>query len=192
MSYTLPEGKYQKGGHDILKVTVYRCKTKMKEREIKIFEVLACVFFILFALFFLYQAFASKTISASKEGELQPMDAPKTVLIGMSIFAGIILFFALKWYMVNGFKGKTKLDIFTVKTILTFVYILVYALLWNLIGFILCTFIFFVAESKTLEPSRSWKQVLLVSFIFTVGCVLLFRQLFYISFPEPLLDLIVH
>jgi|SRR5690554_516932 len=165
----------------------------MKEREIKIFELGASLFLILFGIYFLYEAFTAENIFGVIAGnEMAPMDVPKVILFVIVILSVMIFALTLFWFVKNKRERKERLTFFPKKTVLTFIFIIIYTSLWNVIGFTLSSFLYFSFQSKVLEPNRGWKQVILVSLGFTAACVVLFTVLFKVSFPEPLYDLIFH
>ena len=76
------------------------------------------------------------------------------------------------------------------KIMLTLLFIIVYSLLWNVLGFALSTCLFVFLEAKFLRPSSSWISCLVVGIGATVVLYFIFGFLFNVEFPEPILGLI--
>ena len=69
--------------------------------------------------------------------------------------------------------------------------IVLYALLWNPLGFCLSTGLFLLGIFQVLRPNKqSLAKDLLLSVAVTAGIYLLFGKVFHVYFPEPLLELL--
>lgn len=78
------------------------------------------------------------------------------------------------------------------KIIVTILLIVVYAAMWNVIGFFVSTLIFFFVESMLLDTSFSWKKAALLSILYATVVYVVFGLCFNVSFPEPILDMILN
>ena len=78
------------------------------------------------------------------------------------------------------------------KIIVTILLIVVYAAMWNVIGFFVSTLIFFFVESMLLDTSFSWKKAALLSILYAIVVYAVFGLCFNVSFPAPILDMILH
>ena len=70
--------------------------------------------------------------------------------------------------------------------------IVLYAALWNIIGFCLSTFLFFTVQAQVLKPKNSWLRSGIVGLSATIVMYFIFGVLFKVYFPEPLLDMLFH
>ena len=68
--------------------------------------------------------------------------------------------------------------------------IIVYAVLWEVIGFCLSSILFVTASSLLLRKNCGWVKALIVGIGSTVILYFVFGYLFKVDFPEPLLELI--
>lgn len=65
-----------------------------------------------------------------------------------------------------------------------------YALLWNVLGFSVSTFIYIIAQSFVLKRDVKLLQTVLIALLISVVMYLFFAELFYVNFPEPILEYI--
>jgi len=65
-----------------------------------------------------------------------------------------------------------------------------YAVLWRIAGFSIGTFVYFITQTKLLDPSRSLKQITGASLLFTALLMVVFSGMFRVSFNEPVLNII--
>ena len=84
------------------------------------------------------------------------------------------------------------LKLIPLRTLLTFLLVIVYVKLWDVLGFSISTFLFFAVESKLCKPEQSIGKTLLISLIFSVAVYLIFVVGFSMFLPEPILDLIIY
>ena len=165
-----------------------------KERETKFFELLVSGFFVLFAAFMLYTAYTTEKVTSTTVVMIKAMTIPKAILFVMLALSLYVLGTIVFWYVKNRAQGvwPAFAHLFTLKTVLSFVLVVLYAWSWDVIGFSFGTFIFFAVESKLVLPSQSIKKTLLIALIFTVAAYLIFNVGFQMYFPEPVLDLILY
>ncbi|MDY4610554.1 MAG: tripartite tricarboxylate transporter TctB family protein [Sphaerochaetaceae bacterium] len=88
---------------------------------------------------------------------------------------------------VNGLTAKQA----SRKIMFTLLFIMVYALVWNLLGFALSTCLFIFLEAKFLKSSTSWLSCLIIGVGATVVLYFIFGFLFNVDFPEPILELLI-
>jgi uncharacterized membrane protein len=162
------------------------------ERNKKKFQLFVSILFLVLFTFFLYTAYHTPAIPVSRG--MASMDFPKFLLIAMLIFSAIQLVLSITWFVKNrpqaAEKEEKKAPIMEKKAIITAVLICVYAALWNLIGFSLSTFVYFIVQTKVLDPKKPVWRIALISLIAVVIMNVVFVQIFRVSFPEPLLSLI--
>ena len=77
------------------------------------------------------------------------------------------------------------------RTWMTAISIIIYAILWNVIGFCLSSFLFFYAEALILKKDANKKYTALISIGVTMFIFVIFGVAFGVDFPEPLLELFV-
>lgn len=163
----------------------------MEARKLKISELTASLFFMIFSGYMLYLSYTTKVSMGAYSGrELSPYWFPKIVLIIMLTFSCICFLFTIKWFINNRRVTEKKVGFFEIhhkKSVITYCLLVVYALLWNVIGFSLSTVIYFSLQTKVMDKERSWMQIILISVVFTAGLVLLFSTLFNVKLPEPII-----
>lgn len=172
----------------------------MQEKRTKVFELIVAVFFMLFSSYMLYVAFTSKAnMGAYAAKEMHPFTFPKIILFLMLFFAIICFSYTLSWLIKNKKKEqdtqitsfKEKLFFYLPqKSLMTYIFILVYIALWNVLGFALSTIAYISIQTKYLERERSMKQIILIATIVALGLTVLFSVLFRVNLPEPIIDLI--
>lgn len=166
----------------------------IEDRKLKIFELIVSIFFILFCSVMLYVSFTTKvSMGAYSRKELASFWFPKIVLFLMLGFAICCLIFTVSWFVRHKNEEKNKISFFELfhkKSVITYILLLVYVLMWNVIGFALSTFLYFGVQTKVMDVERSWKQIMLVSAGLTALLVLVFSVAFSVDFPEPLFELI--
>jgi hypothetical protein len=120
--------------------------------------------------------------------DIASMDMPK-VIFGLLLFLCCTkLVDNLIWWEKNRNAGNDKkVDR---RVYFTMTLIIGYAVLFNIIGFCLSTFLFVTMASQILRPSNSWKKSLLIAIMVTAGGYIIFGELFGVYFPEPILELI--
>lgn len=162
------------------------------ERNKRKFQLFASLLFLALFAFFLYTAYHTPAIPVSRG--MASMDFPKFLLIVMLCLSAIQLVRTIIWFAKNRPDAKTdaesKEPIIAGKAIITAVLICIYALLWNVIGFSLSTFVYFIVQTKVLDSKKALWRIALVSLIAVVAMNVIFVAIFRVSFPEPLLTLI--
>ena len=162
----------------------------MNERTKKINELIISIFLILFTIWMYYLALTAKGITgAGRRTGLSSFALPKVFLVILFIFAAIQLIRTMIWFTKNRNKSD-PVFMFENKIPYTYLALIIYAILWKYIGFTLSTFIIFCIVSKLLESERTWKQVLLLTTLFTIGSYLIFGVFFQIPLYEPFLRLL--
>ena len=127
---------------------------------------------------------------------MQSMTFPKIILYLMmflcavTLIRGIITYRRLKKEMTSAPSASQKGQ--ATKIIVTILLIVVYAAMWNVIGFFVSTLIFFFVESMLLDTSFSWKKAALLSILYATVVYAVFGLCFNVSFPEPILDMILN
>ena len=127
---------------------------------------------------------------------VQGMPFPKIILYLMmflcavTLIRGIITYRKLKKEMTSAPSASQKGQ--ATKIIVTILLIVVYAAMWNVIGFFVSTLIFFFVESMLLDTSFSWKKAALLSILYATVVYAVFGLCFNVSFPEPILDMILN
>lgn len=150
------------------------------------YENVVYVIFISFFSYLLNIAFNTKSF---KVNGMQSMTFPK------GIISILIVLCATKFIMniIEIIKDRDSKERFEklhpIKT-LTLALIIIYASLWNIIGFGLSSFIFVSTESKLLKKECSWAMALLIGFSSTALLYISFGFFFNVDFPEPILNLL--
>jgi len=165
----------------------------MKERTQKIYEVIVSLFLIAASIFMLLSANeSSKTAWTTTTNELSTWWFPRVILSVMIVMSAGVLFIALRWLYRHRKDGQKAglWDMFHKKSVLTFLCMTGYAVLWRVAGFSIGTFVYFITQTKLLDPSRSLKQIAVASLLFTALLMVVFSSMFRVSFNEPVLDII--
>ena len=165
-----------------------------KEKETKFFELLVTLFFSGLAIYLLYIAYTTEKVSNTQVFMIKAMTIPKIVLYVMLVLSLVVLWQTLSWYFHHGWKNvwPAFLKLIPLRTLLTFLLVIVYVKLWDVLGFSISTFLFFAVESKLCKPEQSIGKTLLISLIFSVAVYLIFVVGFSMFLPEPILDLIIY
>ncbi len=118
---------------------------------------------------------------------MQSMTFPKV------IFSIIIILCAYKLVMNLIAMAKDKEFYFEKidkRVVISLVMIIVYAALWEVIGFGLSSLLFVIFEAKLLRPQSAWWKAVAVGVGSTGVLYFIFGFLFNVDFPEPLIELI--
>lgn len=110
-------------------------------------------------------------------------------LCAVTLIRGMITYRKLKKEMTSAPSAFQKGQ--AAKIIVTILLIVAYAAMWNVIGFFVSTLIFFFVESMLLDTS-SWKKAALLSILYAIVVYAVFGLCFNVSFPEPILDMILN
>ena len=149
------------------------------------YELLTTFIFLILGIVFLFESLATK--QHAPVGQLSSMDFPRTIvilIIGVSIYLIVRNLLANK-YVFQGFKEV--LDETDKRIWISCALIIMYALAWNYLSFLISTFLYFVVQAKVIDKSRKIKQCILVAFCATVAIYLVFSLVFNIRFPEVIL-----
>ncbi len=65
---------------------------------------------------------------------------------------------------------------------------ILYAAMWNVVGFVISSFLFFLAESLLLDRGKPWWHALLIAVVYVAVVYLIFSVGFKVRFPEPILE----
>lgn len=162
-------------------------------REERIYEKIVLVLVILAATFLYWNA-ATHNTSFYSTGELASMDMPKYLflaVIGLSVIRLIIDLVSDK-KMSQSAKGKEISEAKPDKRIvLSVIGILVYTLLWNVLGFGISSVLFFVWEARLLSKKFFWKKTIFMAIGYVAFIYIIFGLLFNVGFPEPILEILV-
>ncbi len=124
-----------------------------------------------------------------------PMSFPRVILwliLILSVAELILEFYRLA--KAGGWKGITGkgLSIVPIPALIAVVTLVVYVLLWNVIGFTLSTAIYVGGVGKYLRKKRPIWECALVGIGFALLMYFLFVRLFAVMLPDPLVDLILY
>ncbi len=163
------------------------------EKDKSFFEISVSGFLFLVTLYLFN--ISVTTVNKFPNQGMSSMDFPKTFFAIQMLFCMIIFFNAvrarLKAEKPDSQSGAQRLGgIINTKVLITIVLIVAYAICWNLIGYILSTFLFVTAESRVLDDSKAfWRSILFALFV-AIFTFIVFGILFQVSFPEPLRELL--
>ena len=100
----------------------------------------------------LYTAFKSQKSLNQSVKVIKAMTMPKIILTFMLVISLYVLGATIFWYVKNRHAGNIWPDflhLFTKKTMLTFVLVVLYACSWKYLGFSISTFLYFTGENHT-------------------------------------------
>jgi hypothetical protein len=162
----------------------------MKTRNGTIVSLIVSAFFVLLSVTFLIISIGEAKINSRGEG-MSPMDFPRIMLGAIFIFAAIILIISIRETIKMKVSGKEQGEpVLNLRIIVGMVSIIVYIILWNIVGFSISTVLYIFGLAYFLNTTIKWWQGLLVAGGFTVLMDLVFVQLFAVMFPEPLWDIV--
>ena len=125
--------------------------------------------------------------AASFRGKgIGPMAFP-TVILYLLLALCIVRFVLSLRYLVMNRREKASDAKTDPRVWATYLLIVGYALLWNVLGFSIATFVYIVAQAFVLKRDVSVPKTLLLALAVAAVMYLVFRRLFYVRFPEPLL-----
>ena len=162
-------------------------------RNNRIFEIGVSGFLFIATLYLFYIAIT--TVNKFPNQGMGSMDFPKIFFAIQMVLCLFIFAKSVRGYLnSNEVAPKTKMEeeesLIKTQVLISIVLTIAYAICWNLIGYLLSTFLFVVAESRVLDNSKSfWRSLVFASFV-AVFTYIVFGLLFQVSFPEPLLDLL--
>lgn len=145
-----------------------------------------CGLLILFSyLFYIARTSPSYTF----EG-IASMEFPSWIFIIVLLLCAIKLIGNIMFQIKRGDKQAASKEKVSPKINLSIFLIVLYAVMWNIVGFSISSFSFVSVEAKILRPQISWKIVLLIGFLVTVAVDIVFGLFFNIDFPEPIFEII--
>lgn len=119
-----------------------------------------------------------------------PMSFPQVILIFMLLLSIVRLVFTLR-FLVHHRSVKDTTPKIDPRVWATYILILVYAGLWNVLGFSISTFVYFVAQTFALKRDAKPVLTVIIAFVLAAAMYLFFAELFYVNFPEPILELFI-
>lgn len=163
------------------------------EKNKRVFEISVSGFLFVVTLYLFY--ISVTTVNKFPNQGMSSMDFPKTFFAIQMVFCLIIFFNAVRaWLKTDKADSQASAErpraIINTKVLVTIVLIVAYAICWNLIGYILSTFLFVVAESRMLDDSKDFWRSLLFALFVAIFTFIVFGILFQVSFPEPLRELL--
>lgn len=151
------------------------------------YENLVYVIFIAAFSFLLKTAFDKKPLKVSG---MQSMTFPKGIFVIMLVFCTVKFILNLIEIIAER-ESEEKFEHLHPVKLLLLTMILVYASMWNVIGFGLSSAVFITLASKLLRRTCSWLKAILVGVGSTAFIYIVFGFLFNVDFPEPILNLIL-
>ena len=163
------------------------------KRNMRVFTCITSGFLILLSSPLLWIALTTKYPRAVRDA-IKPMYFPAAALA--FIIVACLILFAYNLFMIAKEKrlrilaGVTleKFTFISPKALITIVGTVIYALLWNVLGFSISSMLFMACISKVIEPERPLKQIIPVSIISSLCIYLLFTFVFRVPFPEPIVN----
>ena len=160
----------------------------MKKEE-RFYEKLVLALLILGTGFLYYNAATAKIVSP--DSDMASMDFPKGILIILAVLCiGKIITTCITSAKEHSLDDESRIFVDR-RTWMTAISIIIYAILWNVIGFCLSSFLFFYAEALILKKDANKKYTALISIGVTMFIFVIFGVAFGVDFPEPLLELFV-
>jgi hypothetical protein len=158
----------------------------MKKEE-NFYEIIVLAILTIGAAFLFYTANQSPS-TATTGTDLTSMDFPKGMLLLLGVLCIVRLFSSMKKILANSSNDSLVPD---KKILLTIVAIVVYSVLWNILGFCLSTFLFLNTEAKIINKNVNMKQTFIVSFVGMLVIFLIFGVAFKVYLPEPIFESLI-
>lgn len=141
-----------------------------------------------------YVAYTTK-VRTNVQG-MQSMAFPKIILYVMMALCLVTLAGGIRKYRrlkkeledLPEKQEKVKEPLIPAKVLISTGLIIVYALCWNWIGFLLSSVLFVFAESRLLDSSKPIWQSVAVAAGYTIIIYLIFSVGFGVRFPEPIFE----
>ncbi len=149
------------------------------------YENLVYLICLVFFSILLHQALEAKP---QRFDGMQSMTFPKVIFSVIVILCAIKLIANIVTMIRTGEYGFEMVDH---RIIISLVMIVLYAVLWEVIGFGISSVIFTLIESKILRSNAKWINCFFVGAGTTVVLYFIFGFLFNVDFPEPILELIL-
>jgi len=171
-----------------------------KERNKKIFELGFIIALIAVSVYMIYVA--QTTGMPGQNNQLSSMAFPKGIYIGIIAMNIYLLVVNVTWLIRHPVdKNSEKVPMIPRKSVLTFLFILVYAFAWKYIGFSVSTFLFVLVESLMLQKIKSSKDgseekkyplwlTIVVALAAAVVMYVVFGMFFKVNLPDPLVNMI--
>ncbi len=156
-----------------------------KTSTAKWYENIVYIICLVFFSIELHEALATKPRAVNG---MQSMTFPKVIFGIIIVMCAVKLLMNIIWMIRSGEYGFELLDR---RILISLVMIIVYAALWQIIGFGLSSVIFVTIESKLLRNNAPWLHCALVGLGTTVVLYFVFGFLFNVDFPEPILEMIM-
>lgn len=153
----------------------------------KIFEIGVALVLMCLSMYMFWVAVTTDKPVA--KGEVSAMAFPKVcylVIIVLCAYVAVTGIIQLK--KILAVSAEEKVPLVERKSVLTFLFIVIYATLWNVIGFRLSTLLFFFAESYMLDKKRPVWVTILLAVAVTAVMYIVFDVFFKVSFPEGLIS----
>ncbi|HHV64989.1 MAG TPA: tripartite tricarboxylate transporter TctB family protein [Peptococcaceae bacterium] len=165
------------------------------DKDKKFFEVVVSAFLLALTVFLLYISYTSPSTFVA-DG-LASMDFPKSVFYIQAVLCLIVLVNSVKKYLLCIKEERStqvsdkvaKTPLINSKVLISIILIIIYVFLWDYLGFILSSFIFFTVESRILDKEKALWKCVIIGLLVALLSYVIFGILFQVSFPEPLLDL---
>ncbi len=161
----------------------------MMQRKKLFFELGVELFLMALVITLLIVSYQPQLYLVTTGNNMGPFVFPRIILYlfgVLLIFDGIRLTAAIR-HMPKSASGE-RINLLPKPVALTLAAVVVYALLWNVIGFTLSTILFLATETKIVNSDIPLKKGVLVAVIGTAIILVIFVYLFKMNFPEPLLD----
>lgn len=168
------------------------------DKDKRIFEIFVSGFLLAFTLFLLYTSFTTSSKITVVEG-LTSMAFPRAILYVQAVFCLFVLGNSTKAYLqekkdrepVTENKKQDKRPLINNKVLFSLVLMIIYVLLWDYLGFILSTILFFTVEAKMLDIEKPLWKCILFGLLVAGFSYIVFGVIFQVSFPEPLFELLL-
>lgn len=166
------------------------------DKQKRLTEIIMSAFILAVSTYLLQIAYTSK-IRTKVQG-MNSMAFPKAILyllIALCLYVAITGVINLKKENSSRRLDKKtgdqeKSPIIAKEVALSVGLIILYAIGWQFIGFILSSILFVFVESRILDPEKPWWHAVLVAVGYTLLVYFTFSLGFGVSFPEPILSAI--
>lgn len=141
---------------------------------------------ILLAAYLLYVARTYK--APGIKSIIPPMSVPTIVFVLIIVLSLAVLVKAIREYRQMKQTPQEKEASMDPRIPITIGAIIVYAMLWKVVGFCLSSFLFFTAESKLLNRKSSWVKCVILAVAVTALIRIVFGEFFGVNLPEPIFE----
>lgn len=158
-----------------------------KQRNNKIFELAVSVFFLCVSVYMIYVA--QNTGKPTTDGSMTSMAFPKAIYIVIIALCAYLIVMNLIWFKNHPKDpNAAKVPMVPLKSVLTFVFIVIYAALWKVIGYTASTLLFFLAEAYMLDRKKPFWLTLVIAVCACALMYVVFGMMFKVNLPDPLMD----